>query len=166
MSVGNTWIQTAEASLSTASSVLDVTIHHFAFVAPEMLEKAVFDISFCIFRYLGKEGWAPASYLKKAKDDLPSRKKNLTGPVEIIGNIMEISNLLNKKSSTDKETQAENETSESHITKKEISLPILCNDSNGNAMMTPDKQASKLAQGSPAVARIAPQRAQISKAVK
>uniref|UniRef100_A0A8V0ZPH1 SH3 and PX domains 2A n=1 Tax=Gallus gallus TaxID=9031 RepID=A0A8V0ZPH1_CHICK len=112
-------------------------------------------------RYLGKEGWAPASYLKKAKDDLPSRKKNLTGPVEIIGNIMEISNLLNKKS-TDKETQAENEASETHITKKEISLPILCNDSNGNAMMTPDKQASKLAQGSPAIARIAPQRAQIS----
>lgn len=79
---------------------------------------------------------------------------------------MEISNLLNKKSSTDKETQAENETAETHITKKEISLPILCNDSNGNAMMTPDKQASKLAQGSPAIARIAPQRAQISKAVK
>ncbi|KYO40621.1 SH3 and PX domain-containing protein 2A isoform X2 [Alligator mississippiensis] len=113
-------------------------------------------------RHLGKEGWAPASYLKKAKDDLPSRKKNLTGPVEIIGNIMEISNLLNKKPSSDKETQAENETAESHITKKEISLPILCNDSNGNAMMTADKQASKLAQGSPAVARIAPQRAQIS----
>ncbi|XP_030132210.4 SH3 and PX domain-containing protein 2A isoform X4 [Taeniopygia guttata] len=113
-------------------------------------------------RYLGKEGWAPASYLKKAKDDLPSRKKNLTGPVEIIGNIMEISNLLNKKSSTDKEAQVENESAETHITKKEISLPILCNDSNGNAMMTPDKQASKLAQGSPAIARIAPQRAQIS----
>ncbi|XP_019358306.1 PREDICTED: SH3 and PX domain-containing protein 2A isoform X1 [Gavialis gangeticus] len=113
-------------------------------------------------RHLGKEGWAPASYLKKAKDDLPSRKKNLTGPVEIIGNIMEISNLLNKKPSSDKETQAENEAAESHITKKEISLPILCNDSNGNAMMTADKQALKLAQGSPAVARIAPQRAQIS----
>ncbi|XP_074855325.1 SH3 and PX domain-containing protein 2A isoform X2 [Carettochelys insculpta] len=113
-------------------------------------------------RHLGKEGWAPASYLKKAKDDLPSRKKNLTGPVEIIGNIMEISNLLNKKPSSDKETQAENEMAESHIAKKEISLPILCNDSNGNAMMTPDKQPSKLAQGSPAVARIAPQRAQIS----
>nr|XP_028586201.1 SH3 and PX domain-containing protein 2A isoform X4 [Podarcis muralis] len=113
-------------------------------------------------RYLGKEGWAPASYLKKAKDDLPSRKKNLTGPVEIIGNIMEISNLLNKKSSSDKETQSEIETAESHITKKEISLPILCNDSNGNAMMTQDKQISKLAQGSPAIARIAPQRAQIS----
>ncbi|XP_054839520.1 SH3 and PX domain-containing protein 2A isoform X2 [Eublepharis macularius] len=113
-------------------------------------------------RYLGKEGWAPASYLKKIKDDLSSRKKNLTGPVEIIGNIMEISNLLNKKSSSDKETQSESETAESHITKKEISLPILCNDSNGNAMMAQDKQVSKLAQGSPAIARIAPQRAQIS----
>uniref|UniRef100_G3UNE3 SH3 and PX domains 2A n=1 Tax=Loxodonta africana TaxID=9785 RepID=G3UNE3_LOXAF len=55
-------------------------------------------------RYLGKEGWAPASYLKKAKDDLPARKKNLAGPVEIIGNIMEISNLLNKKASGDKDT--------------------------------------------------------------
>nr|XP_056705259.1 SH3 and PX domain-containing protein 2A isoform X3 [Euleptes europaea] len=113
-------------------------------------------------RYLGKEGWAPASYLKKIKDDLSSRKKNLTGPVEIIGNIMEISNLLNKKSSSDKETQSEIETAESHISKKEISLPILCNDSNGNAMMAQDKQVSKLAQGSPAIARIAPQRAQIS----
>uniref|UniRef100_A0A8C8RCH6 SH3 and PX domain-containing protein 2A n=1 Tax=Pelusios castaneus TaxID=367368 RepID=A0A8C8RCH6_9SAUR len=113
-------------------------------------------------RHLGKEGWAPASYLKKAKDDLPSRKKNLAGPVEIIGNIMEISNLLNKKPSSDKETQAENEMVEPPVTKKEISLPILCSDTNGNALVTSDKQASKLAQGSPAVARIAPQRAQIS----
>ncbi|KAM6443367.1 SH3 and PX domain-containing protein 2A isoform 5-T5 [Liasis olivaceus] len=113
-------------------------------------------------RYLDKEGWAPASYLKKAKDELPSRKKNLTGPVEIIGNIMEISNLLSKKSSSDKETQSEIETTESHVTKKEISLPILCNDSNGNFMMTQDKQIAKQVQGSPAIARIAPQRAQIS----
>ncbi|XP_069467821.1 SH3 and PX domain-containing protein 2A isoform X2 [Ambystoma mexicanum] len=113
-------------------------------------------------RYQGKEGWAPASYLKKAKDDLPSRKKNISGPVEIIGNIMEISNLLNKKGSSDKEPQAENEAEEPHITKKEISLPILCNDSNGNTMVASEKQASKLAQASPAVARIAPQRAEIS----
>ncbi|XP_069095570.1 SH3 and PX domain-containing protein 2A isoform X5 [Pleurodeles waltl] len=113
-------------------------------------------------RYQGKEGWAPASYLKKAKDDLPSRKKNISGPVEIIGNIMEISNLLNKKGSTDKEPSTENEPEESHITKKEISLPILCNDSNGNAVVSPEKHASKLAQGSPAVARIAPQRSEIS----
>ncbi|XP_036294819.1 SH3 and PX domain-containing protein 2A isoform X3 [Pipistrellus kuhlii] len=114
-------------------------------------------------RYLGKEGWAPASYLKKAKDDLPARKKNLAGPVEIIGNIMEISNLLNKKTSGDKETPpAEGEGPEVPIAKKEISLPILCNASNGSALGIPERTVSKLAQGSPAVARIAPQRAQIS----
>ncbi|XP_069850200.1 SH3 and PX domain-containing protein 2A isoform X1 [Dipodomys merriami] len=113
-------------------------------------------------RYLGKEGWAPASYLKKAKDDLPTRKKNLAGPVEIIGNIMEISNLLNKKTSGDKEAPPEGEGSEAPITKKEISLPILCNASNGSALGIPERTVSKLAQGSPAVARIAPQRAQIS----
>uniref|UniRef100_A0A2K6RQX2 SH3 and PX domain-containing protein 2A n=1 Tax=Rhinopithecus roxellana TaxID=61622 RepID=A0A2K6RQX2_RHIRO len=114
-------------------------------------------------RHLGKEGWAPASYLKKAKDDLPTRKKNLAGPVEIIGNIMEISNLLNKKASGDKETPpAEGEGHEAPITKKEISLPILCNASNGSTVGVPDRTVSRLAQGSPAVARIAPQRAQIS----
>ncbi|XP_074151600.1 SH3 and PX domain-containing protein 2A isoform X1 [Sminthopsis crassicaudata] len=114
-------------------------------------------------RYLGKEGWAPASYLKKAKDDLPTRKKNLTGPVEIIGNIMEISNLLNKKASVDKETPAESEGPETPVTKKEISLPILCSTANGSTTTgSPEKPGSKLAQGSPAVARIAPQRAQIS----
>uniref|UniRef100_A0A8C2URM9 SH3 and PX domain-containing protein 2A n=1 Tax=Chinchilla lanigera TaxID=34839 RepID=A0A8C2URM9_CHILA len=114
-------------------------------------------------RYLGKEGWAPASYLKKAKDDLPTRKKNLTGPVEIIGNIMEISNLLNKKASGDKETlPTESEASEAPVAKKEISLPILCNASNGSALGVPERTVSKLAQGSPAVARIAPQRAQIN----
>lgn len=117
-------------------------------------------------RYLGKEGWAPASYLKKAKDDLPARKKNLAGPVEIIGNIMEISNLLNKKTSGDKETPpAEGEGPEVPIAKKEISLPILCNASNGSALGIPERTVSKLAQGSPAVARIAPQRAQISKSL-
>ncbi|XP_073760341.1 SH3 and PX domain-containing protein 2A isoform X4 [Callorhinus ursinus] len=114
-------------------------------------------------RYLGKEGWAPASYLKKAKDDLPARKKNLAGPVEIIGNIMEISNLLNKKASGDKETlPAEGEGPEAPVTKKEISLPILCNASSGSGLSIPERNVSKLAQGSPAVARIAPQRAQIS----
>ncbi|XP_071077257.1 SH3 and PX domain-containing protein 2A isoform X4 [Desmodus rotundus] len=114
-------------------------------------------------RYLGKEGWAPASYLKKAKEDLPARKKNLAGPVEIIGNIMEISNLLNKKASGDKETPpAEGEGQEAPIAKKEISLPILCNASNGSALAVPERTVSKLAQSSPAVARIAPQRAQIS----
>ncbi|XP_075389476.1 SH3 and PX domain-containing protein 2A isoform X1 [Tenrec ecaudatus] len=114
-------------------------------------------------RYLGREGWAPASYLKKVKDDLSARKKAPAGPVEIIGSIMEISNLLNKKASVDKDTPpAEGEGPEAHVTKKEISLPVLCNASNGSALAVPERTVSKLAQGSPAVARIAPQRAQIS----
>ncbi|XP_063290703.1 SH3 and PX domain-containing protein 2A isoform X3 [Pelobates fuscus] len=113
-------------------------------------------------RYQGKEGWAPASYLKKAKDDLPCRKKNLAGPVEIIGNIMEISNLISKKPSSDKDGQGGSESEEPQITKKEISLPILCNDSNGNSMMGSETLPSKITPGSPAVARIAPQRSEIS----
>uniref|UniRef100_A0A8C5QQM8 SH3 and PX domain-containing protein 2A n=1 Tax=Leptobrachium leishanense TaxID=445787 RepID=A0A8C5QQM8_9ANUR len=113
-------------------------------------------------RYQGKEGWAPASYLKKAKDDLPCRKKNVAGPVEIIGNIMEISNLISKKSSNDKEEQGGRESDDPPITKKEISLPILVNDSNGNSMMSSEKLPSKATPGSPAVARIAPQRSEIS----
>ncbi|XP_028977830.1 SH3 and PX domain-containing protein 2A isoform X2 [Esox lucius] len=78
-------------------------------------------------RYLGKEGWAPASYLKKMKEDFspPGHKKTLTGPVEIIGNIMEISNLL-QKSSSEKDVQADGEATspERHISKSEISLPM------------------------------------------
>uniref|UniRef100_A0A3B3U8B8 SH3 and PX domain-containing protein 2A n=1 Tax=Poecilia latipinna TaxID=48699 RepID=A0A3B3U8B8_9TELE len=58
-------------------------------------------------RYQDKEGWAPASYLKKVKDDLSPRKKTVTGPVEIIGNIMEISNLLNKKALSEKNVQTD-----------------------------------------------------------
>ncbi|XP_062390125.1 SH3 and PX domain-containing protein 2A-like [Sardina pilchardus] len=84
-------------------------------------------------RYQGKEGWAPASYLKKMKEDFSPRKKTLTGPVEIIGNIMEISNLLNKKSVSEKDVQTDgggggggsgDVTPERHISKSEISLPI------------------------------------------
>ncbi|KAG7265140.1 hypothetical protein CRUP_031199 [Coryphaenoides rupestris] len=97
-------------------------------------------------RYLGKEGWAPASYLKKVKEDFSSpRKKTLSGPVEIIGNIMEISNLLQKKSVSEKDIQTDEEggggssgggggggssgggaTPERHISKSEISLPMPC----------------------------------------
>ncbi|XP_063056350.1 SH3 and PX domain-containing protein 2A isoform X3 [Engraulis encrasicolus] len=98
-------------------------------------------------RYQGKEGWAPASYLRKMKEDFSSpsssrnssggSKKTLTGPVEIIGNIMEISNLLNKKSVSEKDVQTDggsggggstggDVTPERHISKSEISLPIPC----------------------------------------
>lgn len=88
-----------------------------------------------VSRYQGKEGWAPASYLRKMKEDFSPRKKTLTGPVEIIGNIMEISNLLNKKSVSEKDVQTDggsggggsgsgDVTPERHISKSEISLPI------------------------------------------
>ncbi|XP_038677996.1 SH3 and PX domain-containing protein 2A isoform X1 [Scyliorhinus canicula] len=116
-------------------------------------------------RYQGKEGWAPASYLRKVKDELAAKKKPLTGPVEIIGNIMEISNLLNKKTCSEKNLQTENESNlydHPPITAKEISLPLPCEQTNGTAstLATPEKKVSR-ALGSPAVARVAPQRAEI-----
>lgn len=76
---------------------------------------------------MGKEGWAPASYLRKVKEDFSPRKKTLTGPVEIIGNIMEISNLLQKKSLSEKDIQTDGEgctAPECHVSKSEISLPM------------------------------------------
>ncbi|XP_016531074.1 SH3 and PX domain-containing protein 2A isoform X6 [Poecilia formosa] len=134
-------------------------------------------------RYLGKEGWAPASYLKKLKDDFSPRKKTLTGPVEIIGNIMEISNLLQKKSVSEKDIQTDGEgsnTPERHITKSEISLPMPYNseinaetgrrlsagrDTNspclGIAACSALSEKVRGEPGSPAVARVAPHRVEI-----
>ncbi|KAK5866338.1 hypothetical protein PBY51_020538 [Eleginops maclovinus] len=135
-------------------------------------------------RYLGKEGWAPASYLQKVKDDFSPRKKTLTGPVEIIGNIMEISNLLQKKSVSEKDIQTEGEgstTPERHISKSEISLPMPYNseinaetgrrlsagrDTNSPCLGIAASSALKKSlardeQGSPAVARVAPHRVEI-----
>uniref|UniRef100_A0A3B4AKJ6 SH3 and PX domains 2Aa n=1 Tax=Periophthalmus magnuspinnatus TaxID=409849 RepID=A0A3B4AKJ6_9GOBI len=148
-------------------------------------------------RYLGKEGWAPASYLKKLKDDFSPRKKTLTGPVEIIGNIMEISNLLQKKSMSEKDIQTDGEGSgqspERHISKSEISLPMPYNSeinaetgrrlSAGRDTNSPclgiaassallEKRGGGVGggvggggggePGSPAVARVAPHRVEIS----
>ncbi|KAM8879914.1 SH3 and PX domain-containing protein 2A isoform 2-T2 [Spinachia spinachia] len=135
-------------------------------------------------RYLGKEGWAPASYLKKMKEDFSPRKKTLTGPVEIIGNIMEISNLLQKKSVSEKDIQTDAEgstTPERHISKSEISLPVPYNseinaetgrrlsagrDTNSpclgiaaSAALSDSK--GKGEPGPPAVARVAPHRVEI-----
>ncbi|XP_076839023.1 SH3 and PX domain-containing protein 2A isoform X6 [Brachyhypopomus gauderio] len=130
-------------------------------------------------RYLGKEGWAPASYLKKLKDDLSPRKKTLTGPVEIIGNIMEISNLLNKKAVSEKDVQTDDEptTPERHISKNQISLPIprpaegaeqggTAGAGPGAGLGTGSGAAlqdgkPKAEPGSPAVARVAPHRVEI-----
>ncbi|XP_050932377.1 SH3 and PX domain-containing protein 2A isoform X2 [Lates calcarifer] len=109
-------------------------------------------------RYQDKEGWAPASYLKKVKDDFSPRKKTVTGPVEIIGNIMEISNLLNKKALSEKDVQTEGVPESPQVAKKEISLPIPCADS-------PQDGKSKAEPASPAIARIAPHRVEIGSPV-
>ncbi|XP_036402441.1 SH3 and PX domain-containing protein 2A-like isoform X1 [Megalops cyprinoides] len=110
-------------------------------------------------RHLGKEGWAPASYLKKVREDFTPRKKTLAGPVEIIGNIMEISNLLNKKATSERDVQADNEPEEPPPTKREISLPFPCEEPGSSAALLDSK--GKAAQSSPAIARITPHRIDI-----
>uniref|UniRef100_A0A3Q4HYV5 SH3 and PX domain-containing protein 2A n=1 Tax=Neolamprologus brichardi TaxID=32507 RepID=A0A3Q4HYV5_NEOBR len=110
-------------------------------------------------RYQDKEGWAPASYLKKMKDDFSPRKKTVTGPVEIIGNIMEISNLLNKKALSEKDVQTEGVPESPQVARREISLPIPCADSS--PVNAPQDGNSKAEPASPAIARIAPHRVEI-----
>ncbi|XP_035259721.1 SH3 and PX domain-containing protein 2A isoform X2 [Anguilla anguilla] len=111
-------------------------------------------------RHQGKEGWAPASYLKKMKEDFSSqRKKTLGGPVEIIGNIMEISNLLNKKAASEKDVQTDGAPEEPPAAKREISLPIPCEDPGSGAALLDGRGRAE--PGSPAVARIAPHRVEI-----
>lgn len=95
------------------------------------------------------------------KDDFSPRKKNVTGPVEIIGNIMEISNLLNKKALSEKDMQTEGVPESPQVAKKEISLPIPCADSS--PLNTSQEGKSKVEPASPAIARIAPHRVEIGK---
>ncbi|XP_077586018.1 SH3 and PX domain-containing protein 2A-like isoform X2 [Stigmatopora nigra] len=112
-------------------------------------------------RYQDKEGWAPASYLKKMKEELSPRKKPAAGPVEIIGNIMEISNLLNKKGPSEKD--GESVAPSPRVLRKEISLPLPCSES-GLVGGPPDGKG-KTEQASPAVARVAPHRIEIGSPV-
>uniref|UniRef100_A0A4W4H5L3 SH3 and PX domains 2Ab n=1 Tax=Electrophorus electricus TaxID=8005 RepID=A0A4W4H5L3_ELEEL len=58
----------------------------------------------------GKEGWAPAAYLRKVQDvvtpsdqaiAMETNRAPVFGQVEIIGNLMDISNLLNRKPAND-----------------------------------------------------------------
>ncbi|XP_067311762.1 SH3 and PX domain-containing protein 2A isoform X2 [Pseudorasbora parva] len=65
-------------------------------------------------RYGGKEGWAPAAYLRKMQDGVmagnqatETNKPAVHGQVEIIGNLMEISNLLNKKPANEWHSQTD-----------------------------------------------------------
>lgn len=123
--------------------------------------------------------------MKKLRDDFSPRKKTLTGPVEIIGNIMEISNLMQKKSVSEKDIQTDGEgcsTPERHISKSEISLPMPYNseinaetgrrlsagrDTNSPclgmlaASATLNENKGRGEAGSPAVARVAPHRVEI-----
>ncbi|KAL1257731.1 hypothetical protein QQF64_010975 [Cirrhinus molitorella] len=69
-------------------------------------------------RYGGKEGWAPAAYLKKMQDGVmagnqatETNKPAVQGQVEIIGNLMEISNLLNKKPANERHSHTQTDTS-------------------------------------------------------
>ncbi|XP_073682956.1 SH3 and PX domain-containing protein 2A [Garra rufa] len=69
-------------------------------------------------RYGGKEGWAPAAYLKKMQDGImagnqatETNKPAVQGQVEIIGNLMEISNLLNKKPTNERHSHTQTDTS-------------------------------------------------------
>lgn len=70
-------------------------------------------VKFAFFlSYGGREGWAPAAYLRKMQDGVmpgnqatESNKPAVEGQVEIIGNLMEISNLLNKKPAGERHTQ-------------------------------------------------------------
>ncbi|XP_076834993.1 SH3 and PX domain-containing protein 2A isoform X2 [Brachyhypopomus gauderio] len=63
----------------------------------------------------GKEGWAPAAYLRKAQDAasqseqavaMETNRAPVIGQVEIIGNLMDISNLLNRKPANDTHIQS------------------------------------------------------------
>lgn len=102
-------------------------------------------------RHQGDEGWAPASYLKKVKEEFSPRKKTLSGPVEIIGNIMEISNLLNKKAVSEKDIDMDTEAEEPPPSKREVALPMPSADPGNSAAL----QESK---ASPAIARVTPHR--------
>ena len=111
-------------------------------------------------------------------------------PVESIGNIMEISNLLQKTSASEKDVQTDGETTpERHISKSEISLPMPCSTEFGPSSgqgsgsgsgpapgLAPGSSSPNLGPGagaalqeskgraepgSPAVARVAPHRVEI-----
>ncbi|XP_052475914.1 SH3 and PX domain-containing protein 2A-like isoform X2 [Carassius gibelio] len=69
-------------------------------------------------RYGGKEGWAPAAYLRKMQDGViadnqatETNKPAVQGQVEIIGNLMDISNLLNKKPANERHSHTQTDTS-------------------------------------------------------
>uniref|UniRef100_A0A674CM03 SH3 and PX domain-containing protein 2A n=1 Tax=Salmo trutta TaxID=8032 RepID=A0A674CM03_SALTR len=122
-------------------------------------------------RYQDKEGWAPASYLKKVMEDFSPRSSNkktpLTGPVEIISNIMEISNLLNKKALSEMDVQTDGQPEDNPLTtpslvKRQISLPIPCSSSDFSPGAALVDVKGRVEPAAPVIARIAPHSIEIS----
>lgn len=72
---------------------------------------------------------------------------------------MEISNLRNKKTSTEKDVQSEGSPESPQVARKEISLPVPCAESS--PVNSPQDVKNKAEPPSPAVARIAPHRVEI-----
>uniref|UniRef100_A0A673HEP9 SH3 and PX domain-containing protein 2A-like n=1 Tax=Sinocyclocheilus rhinocerous TaxID=307959 RepID=A0A673HEP9_9TELE len=101
-------------------------------------------------RYGGKEGWAPAAYLRKMQDGViagnqatETNKPAVQGQVEIIGNLMEISNLLNKKPANERHSHTQTDTNAHR---------------NTSVSSTSSTIKTKTVPPSPAIARVAPQR--------
>lgn len=72
---------------------------------------------------------------------------------------MEISNLRNKKTSTEKDVQSEGAPESPQVARKEISSPVPCAESS--PVNSPQDVKNKAEPPSPAVARIAPHRVEI-----
>uniref|UniRef100_A0A671N6N6 SH3 and PX domain-containing protein 2A-like n=1 Tax=Sinocyclocheilus anshuiensis TaxID=1608454 RepID=A0A671N6N6_9TELE len=120
-------------------------------------------------RYGSKEGWAPAAYLRKMQDGVmagnqttETNKPDVQGQVEIIGNLMEISNLLNKKPSNERHSHTQTDTTaHRNNTSVSVSVSDACvNASVSEASVSSTSSAikTKTVTPSPAIARVAPQR--------
>uniref|UniRef100_A0A8C1UHF0 SH3 and PX domains 2Ab n=1 Tax=Cyprinus carpio TaxID=7962 RepID=A0A8C1UHF0_CYPCA len=106
-------------------------------------------------RYGSKEGWAPAAYLRKMQDGVmagnqatETNKPAVQGQVEIIGNLMEISNLLNKKPSNERHSH----------TQTDIIAHRNSTTNTYSVSQTSSAIKTKTVPPSPAIARVAPQR--------
>lgn len=91
----------------------------------------------------------------------------MTGPVEIISNIMEISNLLNKKALSEMDVQTDGQQEDNPLTtpslvKRQISLPIPCSSSDFSPGAALVDVKGKVEPAAPVIARIAPHSIEIS----
>uniref|UniRef100_S4RFV7 SH3 and PX domains 2Aa n=1 Tax=Petromyzon marinus TaxID=7757 RepID=S4RFV7_PETMA len=102
-----------------------------------------------LVRHQGRQGWAPASCLQKVPEEPATRRKTTFHPVEIISTMMEVSNLPGRQASPGKEPPPAKEGSPKPTPAPKPTAK--CAEPAGCG-------TEKRAPGSPAVARIAPQR--------